>query len=115
MAALEELAAVADPAETEGLVEPVPAGGPPPVPAALTGDGAYAVPVLGEVHVGRILAAVCHDGLPPVGQDKVVSAVVRVEDIFRQYSGGRLTPVAIRDFLRWAPCQVSQPRSGVQR
>jgi hypothetical protein len=72
------LAAVADPAEAADLVEPVPVGGPPPVPAALEGGGAYAVPVLGEVHVGRILAAVCPDELPPVGQDKVVSAVVRV-------------------------------------
>jgi len=81
--ALGGLAAVADPAEAGDLVEPVPVGGPPPVPAALEGDGAYAVPVLGEVHVGRILAAVCHDGLPPVGQDKVVSAVVRVEDTDR--------------------------------
>src|SRR5437660_1452779 len=46
-----EPAAVAGPAEAEGLVELVPAGGPPPVPAALKGGGAYAVPVLGEVHV----------------------------------------------------------------
>jgi hypothetical protein len=76
-----ELAA-ADPAETEGLVEQVPSG-PPPLPEALEGDGAYAVPVLGEVHVGRILAAVCHDELPPVGQDKVVSAVVRIESTNR--------------------------------
>jgi hypothetical protein len=74
---------VADPAEAGDRVEPVPVGGPPPVPAALEGDGTYAVAVLGEVHVGRILAAVCHDGLPPVGQDKVVSAVVRVGDTDR--------------------------------
>jgi len=67
------------PAVAEDLVEPVPDRGPPPVPA-LEGDGAYAVAVLGEVHVGRILADVCHDELPPVGQDKVVSAVVRIEN-----------------------------------
>lgn len=30
------------------------------------------------------------------------SAVVRVSDIYRQFSGGRVTPVAIRDFLRYA-------------
>jgi len=30
------------------------------------------------------------------------TAVVRIEDIYRQFSGGRKTPVAIRDFLRWA-------------
>ncbi len=80
-AARKRVAAVGTP--VEDLVELVPVGGPPPVPAALTGDGAYAVPVLGEVHVGRILAAVCHDELPPVGQDKVVSAVVRIEDTNR--------------------------------
>jgi hypothetical protein len=49
------------------------------VPAALEGDGTYAVPVLGEVHIGRILADVCHDELPPVGQDQVVSVMVRIE------------------------------------
>jgi hypothetical protein len=75
--------ATADPAATDGLVEQVPVGGPPPVPTALEGDGAYAVPVLGEVHIGRILADVCHDELPPVGQDKVVSAVVRIENTNR--------------------------------
>jgi hypothetical protein len=53
------------------------------VPAALEGDGTYAVPVLGEIHVGRILADVCHDELPPLGQDKVVSAVVRIENTNR--------------------------------
>jgi hypothetical protein len=72
----------ADPVGAEDLVEPVPGGGPPPVPA-LEGDGAYAVPVLGEVHVGRILADVCRDELPPVGQDKVVSVVVRIENTNR--------------------------------
>ncbi len=30
------------------------------------------------------------------------TAVVRTEDIYREYSGGRLSPVAIRDFLRFA-------------
>jgi len=30
------------------------------------------------------------------------TSVVRVEDIYREWSGGRLSPVAIRDFLRWA-------------
>jgi hypothetical protein len=64
------------------LVELVPVGGPPPVPA-LKGDGAYAVPVVGEVHVGRILADVCRDELPPVGQDKVLSAVVRIANTDR--------------------------------
>ncbi len=29
-------------------------------------------------------------------------AVVRVEDIYREWSGGRLSPVAIRDFIHWA-------------
>jgi hypothetical protein len=53
------------------------------MPAVLIGDGSYAVPVLGEVHVGRILAAVCHDELPLVGQDKVVSAVVQIESTSR--------------------------------
>lgn len=67
----------------EDLVESVYGGGPPPVPAALEGDGAYAVAVLGEVHVGRILADVCQDELPPVGQDKVVSVVVRIENTNR--------------------------------
>jgi hypothetical protein len=71
----------ANPAETEGLVEHG-NGGPPPVPE-LEGDGTYAVPVLGEVHVGRILADVCQDELPPVGQDKVVSVVVRIENTNR--------------------------------
>jgi hypothetical protein len=66
----------------EELVELAPIGGPSPVPA-LKGDGAYAVPVLGEVHIGRILAAVCHDELPLVGQDKVVSAVVQIESTTR--------------------------------
>jgi hypothetical protein len=66
----------------EEFVGLVPVGGPPPIPA-LNGDGAYAVPVVGEVHVGRILAAVCHDELPPVGQDKVVSAVVQIENTTR--------------------------------
>jgi hypothetical protein len=75
--------AVTDPAETKGLAELVPVGGPPPVPAALEGDGTYAVPVLGEVHIGRILADVCHDELPPVGQDEIVSAVVRIENTNR--------------------------------
>lgn len=73
-------AAMADPAED--LVQLALVGGPPPVPA-LKGDGAYAVPVLGEVHVGRILTDVCHDELPQVGQDKVVSAVVRMENTDR--------------------------------
>jgi hypothetical protein len=76
-------AAVAHPAAAEDLVKLVPVGGPPPVPAALKGGGAYAVPVLGEVHVGRILADVCNDELPSVGQDKVVSAVVRIENTNR--------------------------------
>jgi hypothetical protein len=66
----------------EDLIELAPIDGPPPVPA-LKGDGAFAVPVLGEVHVGRILAAVCHDELPLVGQDKVVSAVVQIESTTR--------------------------------
>jgi hypothetical protein len=68
---------------TEELVELAPIGGPPPGPVVLNGDGAFAVPVLGEVHVGRILAAVCHDELPLVGQDKVVSAVVQIESTTR--------------------------------
>ena len=33
---------------------------------------------------------------------KLNSEVVCVEDIYRQFSGGRLSPTAIRDFLRWA-------------
>jgi hypothetical protein len=33
---------------------------------------------------------------------RVRAAVVTVEDIYRQFSGGRLSPVAIRDFLRYA-------------
>jgi hypothetical protein len=74
---------VANPAETAGLVELGPVGGPPPESAALEGDGTYAVPVLAEVHVGRILAAVCHE-LPAVGQDEVVSAVVRIESTKRE-------------------------------
>jgi hypothetical protein len=68
--------------EAEDLIEPVLGGGPPPVPA-LEGDGSYAVPVLGEIHIGRILENVCLDELPPVGQDKVVSAVVRIENTNR--------------------------------
>ncbi len=35
------------------------------------------------------------------------TAVVRAEDIYREYSGGRLSPVAIRDFLRWAVSEWS--------
>jgi hypothetical protein len=62
----------------ENLVALTPVGRPTPLPT-LEGDGAYAVPVLGEVHLGRILAAACPDELPPVGHDKVVSAVVRIE------------------------------------
>ncbi len=30
------------------------------------------------------------------------AAVVRTEDIYREWSGGRLSPTAIRDLLRWA-------------
>lgn len=75
-----EPAAVDHPAEDP--VELVPVDEPPPVPA-LAGDGAYAVPVVGEVHVGRILADACRDALPPVGRDAVVSAVVRIEDTNR--------------------------------
>ncbi|MFC1585948.1 C25 family cysteine peptidase [Fibrobacterota bacterium] len=30
------------------------------------------------------------------------TSVVRVEDIYRNYSSGRISPVAIRDFIRWA-------------
>jgi hypothetical protein len=30
------------------------------------------------------------------------TVVVRTEDIYREWSGGRLSPIAIRDFLRWA-------------
>ncbi len=30
------------------------------------------------------------------------TAVVRTGDIYRQFSSGRLSPVAIRDFIRWA-------------
>jgi hypothetical protein len=82
-AARKRAASVGTPAEAEDLVELVPVGGPLPVPAALKGDGDYAVPVFGEVHAGRILAAVCHDELPPVGQDKIVSAVVRIENTTR--------------------------------
>jgi hypothetical protein len=102
--------AVANPAAAGDLVGRVPVGGPPPVPAALEGDGTYAVAVLGEVHVGRILAAVCHDGLPPVGQDKVVSAVVRVGNTDRdsravsvEIAGrkvGHLSPADARALLR---------------
>jgi hypothetical protein len=33
---------------------------------------------------------------------KVRTSVVLVEDIYRQFSSGRMSPVAIRDFLRWA-------------
>jgi hypothetical protein len=66
-------------AGAEDLIELVPAGGPRQVPPALKGDGAYAIPVLGEVHFGRILANAYPDELPSVGQDKVVSAVVRIE------------------------------------
>ena len=65
------------------LVEPVPVDGPPSAPEALEGDGGYAVPVLGEVHIDRILADVCRDELPQVGQDKVVWAVVRIENTNR--------------------------------
>ncbi len=32
----------------------------------------------------------------------VRTSVVRVEDIYRQFSSGRMSPIAIRDFLRWA-------------
>jgi hypothetical protein len=67
----------------EDFVELVPVGGPPQMPAALKGDGDYAVPVLGEIHADRILATVCNDELPPVGEDKVVSAVVQIENTTR--------------------------------
>jgi hypothetical protein len=40
-----------------------------------------------------------------------VTSVVRVEDIYREWSGGRLSPVAIRDFLRWAVNRWSSTNS----
>ncbi|HKP95936.1 MAG TPA: C25 family cysteine peptidase, partial [Fibrobacteria bacterium] len=33
---------------------------------------------------------------------KAKTSLVLAEDIYRQYSGGRMSPPAIRDFLRWA-------------
>ena len=33
---------------------------------------------------------------------RLKTSVVRVEDIYRQFSSGRMSPTAIRDFLRWA-------------
>lgn len=57
---------------------------------------------------------VTHDSLLPAALDlkayrslperamPMRSAVVRVRDIYRQFSGGRVNPVAIRDFLRYA-------------
>jgi hypothetical protein len=107
---------VADPAED--LVERVPVGGPPRGPEALEGDGTYPVPVLGEVHIGRILAAACHDELPPIGQDKVVSAVVRVGDTDRdpraasvEIAGrtvGHLSPADARALRRQVGGEVEQ-------
>ncbi len=35
----------------------------------------------------------------------VKTAIVLIEDIYREYSGGRMSPIAIRDFLRWAYSQ----------
>ena len=101
--------AVTDPAETKGLAELVPVGGPPPVPAALEGDGTYAVPVLVEVHVGRILAEVCHDELPAVGQDKVVSAVVRIENTNRD-SRAVLVEIAGRTVGHLSPADAQALR-----
>ncbi|HUR52871.1 MAG TPA: hypothetical protein VMZ71_01985 [Gemmataceae bacterium] len=102
--------AVEDLPVAEEIVEPIPFGGPPSVPAVLEEDGVFAVPVLGEVHLGRILADVCHDQLPPAGQDKVVSAVVRVENTDRdsravsvEISGrkvGHLSPADARTLRR---------------
>jgi hypothetical protein len=108
------LAAVANPAAAGDLVRPVPVGGPPPVPAALEGDGAYAVPVLGEVHVGRILAAVCHDELPPVGQHKVVSAVVRVGNTDRD-SQAVSVEIAGREVGHLSPADARALRRRVGR
>jgi hypothetical protein len=75
--------AAAEAKPDEALVELVPVCESSPEPETLTGDGAYAVPVMSEVHVGRILAAAFRDGLPPIGQDKDVSAVVRIADTSR--------------------------------
>ncbi|MBF0429885.1 MAG: hypothetical protein HQK83_01295 [Fibrobacteria bacterium] len=36
------------------------------------------------------------------GSNALRTAVVRTEDIYRQFSSGRLSPIAIRDFIRWA-------------
>ncbi len=32
----------------------------------------------------------------------LATAVVRAEDVYREWSGGRMSPVALRDFLRWS-------------
>src|SRR6185369_10076645 len=42
----------------------------------------------------------------------VRAAVVTVEDIYRQFSGGRLSPTAIRDFLRYAYLGWGKPSAG---
>jgi hypothetical protein len=69
------------------LVEPVPDHEPYSVPEVLEGDGSFAVPVLGEVHIGRILEDVCRNELPQVGEDKVVRAMVRMEKSNRTLRG----------------------------
>ncbi len=46
---------------------------------------------------------------------RVKTAVVRLEDIYRQYSGGRMSPIAIRDFLRWAYGQWGASAAGDSR
>lgn len=62
------------------LVESLPDDGSSSTPLELEGDGSYAVPVLGEVALGRILEDACRNELPLAGQNNVVGAVLRIEN-----------------------------------
>lgn len=97
------------------LVESVPGDGACSAPEAsetLEGDGSFAVPVLGEVALGRILEDVCRGDLPLAGQDKVVGAVLRIENSNRNLRavlveiGGRkvghLSPADAQALWHWA-------------
>lgn len=95
------------------LVEPVPESELTSVMEGLEGDGSYAVPVLGEVHIGRILEDVCRDELPQVGQDTVVWALVRIEKANRNLRGVSVEIAGRRvGHLSPADAQALQQRAG---
>lgn len=94
------------------LVESIPDDGASAAPEELEGDGSFAVPVLGEVHIGRILEEVCRNELPLAWQDKVVGAVLRFENTNRNAKAvsveiegrkvGHLSPADAQALWHWA-------------